>query len=264
MKELNFTTPMFRVKMRNTRIKKHTKKAGPRIGMEKVDLVDNKVKSIGNGYNKCEGVNLYMTCERPKRIPDPPKELLKYINTQNIPTNNKNQQSNQILMGLFKNELKSGGKKKKKINEFMAFRSYYSRFFKGIIPQLELSGILAQVWHEYPDMKRTWEMFAEHYNIEQPNLSFPIWLEKTYAATYTADDLYNLFRVATEEKQKPYVEDVYFTKTETGQPDVIQKLNYDVFSPTVREGPYTDTAILSTLFLPEVELLHFLDEIQTV
>ncbi|AET37263.1 uncharacterized protein Ecym_1114 [Eremothecium cymbalariae DBVPG len=260
MSEINYKTPMFRVKIKKPKTRKGSRRRKGSSVLKILEIKNQDNYNKKKGYYKCEGVNLYMTSGPPKKIPEPPKELLRYIKQQNFEFEDIKQSNNNKSIAY--SEETDIPKKRKKINEFMAFRSYYSRFFRGIVPQLELSRILAQLWHEKPKMKRTWEMFAEHYNMEQPDQSFPEWLEKTYTSSYTPKGKVKIDDDQDEKSKHPYVEDLYLnTGNNGGNTDLVHKLN-TAFNPNIQKSTDEDVGVpLNNLLFTELDLFHLLDEV---
>lgn len=246
MSDSNFKTTIFRVKIQKSKPK----------ATNKVNNISPK-SNIKKGYNKCEGVNLYMTSASPLKIPDPPKELLNYIQCYKNAslTNPKNIHNKTKTINVKTNKTDF---KKKKINEFIAFRSYYSRCCNGMIPQLQLSKILAKLWHSNPKLKKTWVLFSEQYNVEQPEKSFTDWLKKTYKSDYNSN-IEKQQGYDTEFKiQGPYIEDVYYNMNNKKSiyKIPIYCINHD--QKIVNEKDSTLNSLLN-----EVDMFEMLDDISS-
>lgn len=67
--------------------------------------------------------------------------------------------------------------KRRRLNGFIAFRSYYSRAAKSHSSQRKLSSLLAKVWKEEAN-KHVWSTYASVYNETGGNDDFILWLEK--------------------------------------------------------------------------------------
>ncbi|AMD19463.1 HCL580Wp [Eremothecium sinecaudum] len=256
MANLNFKTPMFKVKIQKPRNKKK-KVINSRIMH---DVASSENRNNTKGYYKCEGVNLYMTSAPPLKIPDPPKKLLNYLKIRR--NDNINLKCTQGKLANVK-EVAHSPKKRKKINEFMAYRSYYSRFSNGLIPQLELSRILADLWHENPEIKRTWELFSEQYNIEQPNKSFPDWLEEKYSAHYVLQEKQEVKELRKSNIQQPYVEDLYLnTASNDAELDNVYKFHGTCSADNVQYAGSDEGIFLNNL-LSDADLFQILDEVSS-
>ncbi|ODV95197.1 hypothetical protein PACTADRAFT_33775 [Pachysolen tannophilus NRRL Y-2460] len=69
-------------------------------------------------------------------------------------------------------------KMKKKMNGFMAYRSFYTKNINNVTQQTELSAILAKSW-SMDDVNQTiWKRYATQYNKESSNTPFVEWLHK--------------------------------------------------------------------------------------
>lgn len=236
--EVEYTTPVFKVKIPKTKRRKNVEQlesiAKTRVCHRSHEKVNKK--NLKRTYTISEGVNLYMTRSAPKKIPRPPDVLLEILK--------KNMQESGLMTNshkLFENEdmacskrgcmpylrlplsvtknsknskkcskndmgLKLTGRRKD-VNSFIAFRSYYSKFFLRLVTQTYLSSVLSKYWASNPEIRRTWEMFAQQYNREKSTLGFVEWLERTYRAEFDLTAEINPKRSSLN--TSPYVEDIY-------------------------------------------------------
>lgn len=78
--------------------------------------------------------------------------------------------------------------RKRRINGFIAFRSFYSRTIKGTFNQKELSSKLAAIWKDEPH-HLTWNSYALQYNATGGDENFVDWLNmKLGFVSNTGDD----------------------------------------------------------------------------
>lgn len=66
-------------------------------------------------------------------------------------------------------------RKNKRINGFMAFRSFYCRSIFNVEHQRQLSTLLGNVWKNEPN-KAVWNRYAIEYNTQLPDADFVDWL----------------------------------------------------------------------------------------
>nr|CCA89263.1 mating-type alpha1 protein [Kluyveromyces marxianus]CCA89280.1 silenced copy of mating-type protein alpha1 at HML [Kluyveromyces marxianus] len=196
--------PTFKVTItkHNSTIKKSSKK--------KTTLSPKKIIQ-SSGYRKHEGVNLYMSKSYPTSIPDPPQSLISYLKKKLT-----NVDANEIVRTLLSsNELDSRPKKnkpKRQINDFIAFRSYYSRILNGLVSQTELSSIISKHWTVDKQTRKMWEIIAQEYNCEKTNNNFFEWLRNNYVIN--KDWLFEIIKFddyMVVRSQKPYIENIYKT-----------------------------------------------------
>lgn len=242
---VEYTTPVFKVKIPKTKRRKNEKELKPIVktsvchrGHEKVDK-----RSLKKTYTISEGVNLYMTRSAPKKIPRPPDVLLeileKNIQENGLVTNIHELFENEDMvyakrgcmshLGLSLPETKNSKKskkssknymslkltgKRKDINSFIAFRSYYSKIFLRLVTQTYLSSVLSKYWASNPEIRRTWEMFAQQYNREKSTLGFVEWLKRNYRAEFDLTAEINPKRSSLN--TAPYVEDIYSIQRQPG------------------------------------------------
>lgn len=166
--------------------------------------------SVSSRYRKHEGVNLYMSKVTPTSIPAPPQVLVAYIK-EKVKTLNKSE----VLMSLGNSDQLSSRDvktktKKKQINDFIAFRSYYSRLLNGILTQTELSTIISKHWTVDKQTRKNWELIAQEYNCDASGKHFFNWLEVNYGID--KQWLYEIVQYEeclTPTTKKPYVENIY-------------------------------------------------------
>ncbi|CDO92674.1 unnamed protein product [Kluyveromyces dobzhanskii CBS 2104] len=197
------SAPTFKVTVikRNRSAKKTSKKIRPAMF---------KGANSTSGYRKHEGVNLYMSKITPTSIPPPPELLVAYIK-EKIKTLDKSE-----ILVFVKNsfqhptrELKMD-RNKKQMNDFIAFRSYYSRLLNGIVTQTELSTIISKHWIVDKQTRKNWELIAQEYNCDTSGIHFYTWLECNYGID--KQWLYEILNSGEREisiVKKPYVENIY-------------------------------------------------------
>lgn len=204
------------------------------------------------GYHKHEGVNFYVSSKQIQLLPDPPEEIIAFIRRKI--RSEGSAKIEQLLSKGSKNRVVREKKKKKKtistINEFIAFRSYYSKFFNGIISQTELSSIISQHWASNEYTRKLWDVIAQKYNCEQTTLSFSEWMEYHYTSSKKwLNNLGNFAKNDTKEEnqrvdRKPYIENVFITD--------IQKIskteNFTENFPSFEEFGESEFGLLESLY----------------
>ncbi|ODV57904.1 uncharacterized protein ASCRUDRAFT_165243 [Ascoidea rubescens DSM 1968] len=124
--------------------------------------------STGNSEKSTNAfTNVYSFSPHPP-IPNPSKELSIYLSTL------KSSEKNHYLHRQNKFERYS----KRRLNGFMAFRSYYSKKIIGVAKQREISTVLAKFW-KIENHQDTWKTLALVYNSQKRNISFTDWLNIT-------------------------------------------------------------------------------------
>lgn len=103
-------------------------------------------------------------------IPAPSPHLSKIL----ADCNSLHQASNLSRVFLLKKS-KSRNKKKRRINGFIAFRSFYSKSIKGASTQRELSTKLSTAWRAEPN-RHIWKCYALQYNAAGGEEDFISWL----------------------------------------------------------------------------------------
>ncbi|ODQ80461.1 hypothetical protein BABINDRAFT_195843 [Babjeviella inositovora NRRL Y-12698] len=127
-----------------------------------------QLPKMGESDETALNVNIFPTNPLPN-IPPAPDELTELIQKYKI-TNPKTQGSD--------DGLKTGvSPKKKKLNAFMAFRSYYTKFICNATSQRELSIRLAGLWKTYKHQK-VWQRYCAQYNSTDRIESFFDWLQR--------------------------------------------------------------------------------------
>ncbi|OBA22190.1 hypothetical protein METBIDRAFT_40341 [Metschnikowia bicuspidata var. bicuspidata NRRL YB-4993] len=108
--------------------------------------------------------------------------------------------------------------KKRRINGFIAFRSFYSKTIKGTSHQKELSSKLAAIWKTEPN-HQTWNSYALQYNATGGNESFVSWLNRKlgFDTNIEAKKTFKSYKNLTLKN----VEDVFF-----------EDINYDLNGQT--------------------------------
>lgn len=99
-------------------------------------------------------------------LPDPSPRLLDLIEKSN---------SNTTKLAFKSAKLKL--MKKRKMNGFMAFRSYYSSLLRSLDCQRELLSTLATLWKEEYG-KNVWRFYAVQYNEHGGEEAFSTWLNR--------------------------------------------------------------------------------------
>ncbi|SCV02785.1 LANO_0G00232g1_1 [Lachancea nothofagi CBS 11611] len=160
------------------------------------------------------GVNLYMTYAKPKLIPKPPQIILNLIEVTKTslkglePTEDdqgiRKVTTNEGCTGVTSKSLRERGKKKK-LNPFIGFRSYYANCVKGKIKQQDLSILLSSYWSTNNDVHKTWEFFTQHYNKHDTGMCFTEWLEKNYKCEHQSPAESNSTNITRE----PFIEDIF-------------------------------------------------------
>lgn len=169
------------------------------------------------GYRKHEGVNLYMSESKPAFIPNPPEELLLYITRKIEKLDSKQLEIIMENNRKANNSRKTVSARKKHVNEFIAFRSYYSRMFNGIISQTELSSIISGHWAANKNTRRMWEFISQQYNCDNSTFVFNEWLERNYKVNKTlipCIEKTKLQKNTTSSGKIPYVENIFITNVD--------------------------------------------------
>lgn len=273
---VEYTTPVFKVKIPETKRRKNVKQlesiAKTRVCHRSHEKVNKK--NLKRTYTISEGVNLYMTRSAPKKIPRPPDVLLeilkKYMQESGLMTNSHKLFENEDMecskrgcmphLGLpllvtknSKNSKKSSKNdmslkltgRRKDVNSFIAFRSYYSKFFLRLVTQTYLSSVLSKYWASNPEIRRTWEMFAQQYNREKSTLGFVEWLERTYRAEFDLTAEINPKR--SSNNTSPYVEDIYSIQRQSGR-TVTEFTKQNIFFGTTLPLPSSAYSSFDHLF----------------
>lgn len=95
-------------------------------------------------------------------IPSPIESLRKFLNYVAHPKKKRRRKSKQT--------------RTRKLNGFMAFKSYYSQFNQSQLRMLEFNKKLYTIWQSY-EHRGIWERYARQYNLRERNVTFLQWLE---------------------------------------------------------------------------------------
>nr|QFP92358.1 silenced mating-type protein ALPHA1 [Ogataea thermomethanolica (nom. inval.)]QGW56840.1 mating-type protein ALPHA1 [Ogataea thermomethanolica (nom. inval.)] len=116
------------------------------------------------------GTEILILSDLPE-IPVASHFLTKALATFAIPNSLKTRSTPKVA----KQALKKHLSKKKRLNGFLAFRSFYSHNVLGYHNQKVLSRVLAQAWGKEPH-QIIWSRYALEYNHSNTKLSFHEWL----------------------------------------------------------------------------------------
>ncbi|SCW02980.1 LAFE_0G00298g1_1 [Lachancea fermentati] len=195
--ENKFTTPTFKVSL--------ARRGNGKVRKLKTCSIEKDLRgSFSSLIFKNEGINIYMTQIVPKSIPELPREIAEQLHTlgkDEFKGARKDRCNKRNLK-----EDKNTKKRNRRINPFIAFRSYYSKFANGNITQQKLSVLLSKFWAAKKDVQEVWDCLAQHYNVECTNLSFSEWLEQTYQSKSVPE-----LRLSHKDShiKKPFIEDLY-------------------------------------------------------
>nr|BBD18017.1 putative transcription factor [Ogataea minuta] len=126
--------------------------------------------------NEMNGSQYFMASELPQ-LPDASPTLRKLLNdyrSQNssLVTSRKRKKS----PGSNRITKRSTSKRRRSLNGFMAFRSFYSQNIDTYKSQKDLSSALAKVWNLEKN-QNIWNRYAAEYNISCTTASFVSWLK---------------------------------------------------------------------------------------
>lgn len=116
-----------------------------------------------------------------------------------------------------KNRAGTDQKRKRRMNGFIAFRSFYSKTIKGTSHQKELSSKLAAIWKDEPS-HQTWNCYALQYNATGGEETFVNWLNRKlgFENAVEVDDTLRIYKNHTLKN----VEDVFLETRNCDSEDV--------------------------------------------
>lgn len=103
---------------------------------------------------------------------------------------------------------------KKKLNGFIAFRTYYSRSVHNVDLQRQLSSFLATAWQKEGN-KEVWNRFAAEYSAQATDMGFPQWLDNVQSKTENLGFTYVKYNNMTFQFNE--IEDVFLPEKNIGK-----------------------------------------------
>ncbi|SCU94932.1 LAMI_0F00232g1_1 [Lachancea mirantina] len=118
--------------------------------------------------------------------------------------------------------------KRRSINSFIAFRSYYSKCITKKVTQQKLSSVLSEFWSKNPKEQKAWDLLSHQYNKENDGQVFVEWIHQNHILANNPQNVKKNL-----EASKPFVENIFEKEPKM---DRMNCLDYESFIEWLNES----------------------------